>query len=613
MMKNIHGHTKIELTNVNTGEIKTVEDNNMVTNAIELMLNAPYENMPNTANPSKLWNYLSTDPNTNVKNLTQGLILFQDAIIEDPNQIIPPGGNEVIGLGYADLNYNGSILEYGSYNSTESQLFPADNPKYVKYVWDFSTSQGNGIINCACLTTKQGGKMGYGVKSVDTSIQNWDGPAYPVGSSVYGVRSVQNGILIGYTSREYSHMGRNQFLWVDLKENEQSLYCANDTSVYRIGYPARSIVMWNGYYNTLDKKSVEAGASFHNGDVTHLKIKKCPLNKSHYELSSNLSYDEKEEEINIPIPQDLIDILVDAKSKLFNQTTWPTESHGTREWYYWYEAYTSQLYVTKNKIHIAFIPFSTDYQEHVNSSTIPETPARGWNPGEKMYILTIEKETWTTSIEEIINSSNEIFSLPYDGNSETEIVKGAFYITDNNILLLNNGDKTLWVYSRKNKDFIKTTSVRNGKEILITASHKYSYFYLEEANRIILCGSIRMDYVGRNYQAILIELDNAKVAYNNQDLSFILFNSHQQINSGGGSSNNDTFYNVNSEVPVYYHSLFKNCHIDGSNSRDESEGSPQIISFNYFNPLLMTINNLPEPVEKTEEYTMKVTYELTWD
>ena len=45
--------------------------------------------------------------------------------------------------------------------------------KYVKYVWDFSTSQRNGIINCACLTTKQGGQMGYVVNILEKEASSF--------------------------------------------------------------------------------------------------------------------------------------------------------------------------------------------------------------------------------------------------------------------------------------------------------------------------------------------------------------------------------------------------------------------------------------------------------
>ena len=39
---------------------------------------------------------------------------------------------------------------------------------------------------------------------------------------------------------------------------------------------------------------------------------------------------------------------------------------------------------------------------------------------------------------------------------------------------------------------------------------------------------------------------------------------------------------------------------------------PNIVSYNYINPVITTINNLPEEVEKTEDYTMKIIYKVSW-
>ena len=63
--------------------------------------------------------------------------------------------------------------------------------------------------------------------------------------------------------------------------------------------------------------------------------------------------------------------------------------------------------------------------------------------------------------------------------------------------------------------------------------------------------------------------------------------------------------------------IFNLARLTGANY--ESSGSyghycqPFICSYNYSNPVLTTINNLPEEVEKTEDYTMKITYRISWD
>ena len=623
MMKNIHGHTKIELTNVNTGEVKTVEDNNMVTNAIELMLNAPYENMPNTANSSKLWNYLSTDPNTNVKNLTQGLILFQDAIIEDPNQIDPPAGNNVVGLGQADLNYNGSILEYGSYNSTESQLFPADNPKYVKYVWDFSTSQGNGVINCACLTTKQGGQMGYGVKSIDSSIAKWLATQYAVGDSIYGKYSNQNGLLIDSYSQQWTYCNNLQYLWVDLDKNDQYSYLTK--SYIDLNHPYANLMAWNPYFKEWKTLQTETYGYHGGAEKNTILLRKGSLNKSHYELSNALNYTEETEDIEIEIPNELLTILEEARTNLLNSS--PTGFAANDSWLCcYYSAYTSRLYITEKNLYIAFIPFSLDSQK-VKTVSVSWNDVTAWQnnynclwlPGEKMYILKIEKNTWITSYEEIVNTTENTFRLPYAGAHDNKTFSwehSAFFITDKNILLLENNATYLYNYNRAQKTFTKCVGKRNNQDIEIKAdTDDLRVFYLEKEDRIFLYRNTWIDGgtggLAPSYYARIIELSNSTISYHNYHNSKFLLN---MPNMYWKNHQDEAQWVHSAPIPVYKHSYFNACFIGGSNITNVTNYRPQIISFFHVgNPMLMTINNLPEPVEKTKEYTMKVTYELTWD
>lgn len=619
MMKNIHGHTKIELTNVNTGEVKTVEDNNMVTNAIELMLNAPYENMPNTANPSKLWNYLSTDPKENVKNLTQGLILFQDAIIEDPNQIDPPAGNNVVGLGAADMNYNGSILEYGSYNSTESKLFPADNPKYVKYVWDFSTSQGNGVINCACLTTKLGGKMGYGVKSVDSNIYMTTANQFPVGASVYGTANQQNGILINCTKRDKYSYNNLQFLWVDLDKEDQYLY-TNERAQIHTNDSLDNIICFRGYYKTWNTYEVNT-QSYHSGleepSVNSILIRKSSLNKDHYELSSNLSYSGKIEDITIPIPEEILTALIDAKTNLLNST--PTDVSNNSDYGITFKAYTSKIFVTENNLYMCFLPFSSSryttgkYQWDYDRVLVDYCP---WRPGETLYILKIEKNTWNTSYEKLTNTTNKIFCLPYcnqhSANSGVDI--SPFYLTDKYILLADT-NYNIYIYDKIEQEF-KKCKLKHTDKIMNLANYQWYSFYLEKEERIILYKAVGMtdNWAPAVDYSRIIELSTQQGSYHNYTVANFIFNFPNRLSS---SYSSDHYTTGDVAIPVYKHSFFRGCRIYGTNGGSDStlyNWAPQIADFSHIgNPMLMTINNLPEPVEKTEEYTMKVTYELTWD
>lgn len=159
------GHTIFELTNTETGEKRVYKDDNMVTNFLEQFciptgklnynLNAmfaSYESQKTLTQPSNC--ELDIEP---PHCFTQGLLLFEDEIDEDADNIWPRNGNKMIGQA-GNSSYSGANTKAGSYNSAESG--PVENG--YRYVWDFATSQANGQISCACLTTPWGAVLGTG-------------------------------------------------------------------------------------------------------------------------------------------------------------------------------------------------------------------------------------------------------------------------------------------------------------------------------------------------------------------------------------------------------------------------------------------------------------------
>lgn len=159
------GHTIIELTNTETGEKRTYEDDNMVTNFLEQFC---IPTGPLNYNLyAMLASYASQKSATYQDNaalyveqphcFTKGLLLFENEIDEDADNIWPRKGNKMIGQA-ANFAYSGSNVRAGSYNPTESG--PVENG--YRYVWDFTTSQANGQISCACLTTPWGAVVGAG-------------------------------------------------------------------------------------------------------------------------------------------------------------------------------------------------------------------------------------------------------------------------------------------------------------------------------------------------------------------------------------------------------------------------------------------------------------------
>ena len=162
------GHTKIELKDVNTGEVKVVEEDNMVTSALKRLL---FVN-PLLANP------VADYDSTIIGNLIGGILLFEDAIDEKINTCCVPAGNKMTARGVHGLAYSGVVTECGSFNVNESGL---QEDGSVRLVYDFNSSQGNGQISCVSLTSKSGGKMGIGdnIENVDPqTISNVEFNAY---------------------------------------------------------------------------------------------------------------------------------------------------------------------------------------------------------------------------------------------------------------------------------------------------------------------------------------------------------------------------------------------------------------------------------------------------
>lgn len=148
----LKGHTKIELTNVHTGEKEVVEHHNMITNVLSDMNKRVWgANGMDTFLYMYAKQFLGTnDPFW--KAFFTGIILFEDALTDDPSEYIFPAGNKVVGCGdiyrvkTSDFS-DKSCSVMGNFNSDESVL--KDN--MVKMVYDFPTSQGNGTISSIAL------------------------------------------------------------------------------------------------------------------------------------------------------------------------------------------------------------------------------------------------------------------------------------------------------------------------------------------------------------------------------------------------------------------------------------------------------------------------------
>ena len=158
----MHGHTKIELKNVRTGLKETIEHDNTFQGAfiakfLHESLDTPEKNVySNNAGATAPW-----------KAIAGGLLLFKNSITEGTGFM--PAGNVMVGKGAVDVVNADVPTELGSYNSVES----AATASSIMNVWDFNTAQANGQIGCVCLTSQEGGIVGYGNTSGAVSASQY--------------------------------------------------------------------------------------------------------------------------------------------------------------------------------------------------------------------------------------------------------------------------------------------------------------------------------------------------------------------------------------------------------------------------------------------------------
>lgn len=148
----LKGTTKIELTNVKTGEKEVYRHDNMITNAINDILTLNPDGFKSLAAHNSILYPI-------IPNLIGGILLCENPLEEDPAKYWVPNDNPIVGYSGNTVN-SGANPQRGSMNQTESGELE-DGTGY-RFVFDFATSQGNGTISALGLTSATGGLCGKG-------------------------------------------------------------------------------------------------------------------------------------------------------------------------------------------------------------------------------------------------------------------------------------------------------------------------------------------------------------------------------------------------------------------------------------------------------------------
>ena len=226
----IKGKTKIELTDVHTGEVEVIEQENMITNALQYIFNPlGYIKTGSNMYGSDYVNYYAT--------LTGGLLLLNKTVEEDADNIFLDTSVGLTGCAVFNQQNTSDQTLRGNYNATETEIDVVN--RTIKYVYDFDTAEANGTIACVALTHAYGGYSNRGCE--EEPVRD----TYPffmnIGSGAIKLSSSSAGISAYDRTLSYTTYGAN-YKWIFLIDATKDMvyYFSIDstTSITIRGYRA---------------------------------------------------------------------------------------------------------------------------------------------------------------------------------------------------------------------------------------------------------------------------------------------------------------------------------------------------------------------------------------
>lgn len=159
----LHGHAKIELKNVKTGETQVIEHDNMMTNWLKDILSPRGVYGETFMMGDGMFNYGAAGV-YDKSFFFKGLVMFENAFSNSADDYIFPMNNNMVAHGDGEA-YNGTDLTRGSFNDAESVI----GTDSASLIWDFNQEHGNGTISALGLCNSYGGRAGAGQKNIDYS------------------------------------------------------------------------------------------------------------------------------------------------------------------------------------------------------------------------------------------------------------------------------------------------------------------------------------------------------------------------------------------------------------------------------------------------------------
>ena len=194
----LKGKTKVELFDAETGKlVKSVEKHNEITSAYQRLINHLFYS-GNIATIAR-----TDSSNLFLKDVFGGIIMF-DSDVPD-GAIVQDKTNHCTGMAFYNQSEN-NYDKVGSYNSKESSI--DYDKKTATFVYDFTTSQANGVVKSICLCSK-GITTINGINSNDISVN----------SSNYNPLIYSNNDMIFGSNTDYGKRTNNYYISYPVSNN----------------------------------------------------------------------------------------------------------------------------------------------------------------------------------------------------------------------------------------------------------------------------------------------------------------------------------------------------------------------------------------------------------
>ena len=582
----LKGHATFELNNVETGEKRVIEEDNLVTNFFEKMCIQTgmfgYDFMQfykcSQTVGASTGALISTDK---FVEFFHGLILFEEPVDEDPDNIWPRSGNRMVGQAMG--GYSGSNVKAGTFNANESGSIENG----VKYVWDFGTSKSNGQISCACLTTWQGGLCGMGSEP-DLTPSDFKGMF-----RIFSLDSSRHSYIYSVNVRMPQPM-----IAIDYNEG--------------VGYAPAG---WFGQCYSAEGWQWDDGSACNfYSFVMSKKIKilkyELPMTKLDFFTPAPRST-QRYETLSFNMPQEIIDSIVNY------DTIFSGRSFGTRSVPACFNYWDKHIYVY---IHFAGI------------TTSNKDSSRTLRPNDDFYIIDLDLVNKTSSAFKYKNTTGASLTNDYNafggeassgrvGSYSTDDRPNSFdfrnspiYVTDEWLIMHMSNGKVYRVSREDNTNVVefKQRDAEGNLKAISFGDPFGNYSYSHERRN-----SLKFYPLGTTLEQIK---KNKVVALRTNSPYLLLFDFNEATVEFLSSGKDIAYWIVGDGTDLSR--LINGCHltkiwgtdyfcVTGGRTVNNNHTGGNYGSITIFPNFMTTINNLSTPVVKTAAETMKVTYTIT--